>query len=289
MGHKRKKFSDRVADRNARGHDESPFKNAVSDTPKGFARILYKKESMEQRRHFSSEDLGLPKGKGKKGADGSSQSKNDTDNKNNKNKNASDDLRIQPGERMGEFSRRVDEHMRDKMMKATKDITAEGSKKKKYFEKLKAKEQAKKLKVQEEKAYQQYETIQDKVRLNDVAEAPPMLTAVPKKRKNDEFMANKKWKNTPGEEDFADVVADVAGSDPKKKKKLADILGDDKKEPKKSKLKNMTPAGRRILEEERKKAIENYRMMKARSAFDRSGGDDEDAAADDAEAEAAGY
>jgi len=155
---------------------------------------------------------------------------------------------------------------------------------------LKAKEQSKKLKVQEEKAYLEYETIHDKVRLNEVAQAPPILTAVPKKRRNDEFMVNKKWKNTPGEEDFEDMVADAAGADPKKKRKLADILGDKKDDAKKSKMKNMTPAGRRILEEERKKAIENYRMMKARNALDRSGGaDDDDAAADDAAAEAAGY
>jgi hypothetical protein len=102
----------------------------VSDTPKAFSRILYKKESMEQRRGFSSEDFGLPKGKGKKGtADGSAPTENK--NPNAKKVSAMDELRIQPGEKMGEFSRRVDDHMRDKLLKATKDNTAGGSKKKK--------------------------------------------------------------------------------------------------------------------------------------------------------------
>jgi hypothetical protein len=166
-----------------------------------------------------------------------------------------------------------------------------------YFEKLKAKEQAKKLKQQEEKAHEEYETIQDRVRLNDIAEAPPTLTAVPKKRKNDDFMANKKWKNAPGEEDFEDQIADL---DKTKRRKLLESNKDDDKNKrtsvvengiKKSRLKNLTPAGRRIIEEERKQAIENYRLMKARKELDRgvSNGNDEDAAADDAEAAAAGY
>lgn len=167
-----------------------------------------------------------------------------------------------------------------------------------YFEKLKAKEQSKKLKQQEEKAYEEYETIQDRIRLNDVAEAPPTFTAIPKKRKNDDFMANKKWKNAPGEEDFEDQIADL---DKTKKRKIMEAgKGEEDKDKrtsvvengiKKSRLKNLTPAGRRIIEEERKQAIENYRLMKARKELDRSGRgkQDDDAAADDAEAAAAGY
>ncbi|KAF9293015.1 hypothetical protein BGZ88_005893 [Linnemannia elongata] len=308
MGHKRKKFSERVADRTNKGFDESPFKNATSDTPKGFSRIMFKKESMAQRaqdkrHHSSSEDLGLT-AKEKKAA---AAANNSTAKNNSKDgtgrgygKQETSELRIQPGERMGDFSRRVDDHMREKMMKATRDNTSTGSKKKKYFEKLKAKEQAKKLKAQEEKAYEEYETIQDRIRLNDIAEAPPTLTAVPKKRKNDDFMANKKWKNAPGEEDFEDQIADL---DKAKKRKLLEAgKGEEDKDKrtsvvengiKKSRLKNLTPAGRRIIEEERKQAIENYRLMKARKELDRGGrsakGNDEDAAADDAEAAAAGY
>lgn len=158
MGHKRKKFSERVAERSNKGYqsilvsfcsyddciapcpktdfsflspqtrwnsfDESPFKNATSDTPKGFSRIMFKKESMQQRinekrQGGSSEDLGK-----------SAKGKNSKDI-NSKDKKPSDELRIKPGERMGDFSRRVDDHMRDKLMKASKDNTAGGSKKKK--------------------------------------------------------------------------------------------------------------------------------------------------------------
>ncbi|KAG0260719.1 hypothetical protein BG011_001668 [Mortierella polycephala] len=285
MGHKRKKFSERVADREAKGRDESPFKKSYSDTPKGFERIMFKKDSIAQRMNekrqagSTSEDLGASK-----------KGKNNNNNNNNKDKDkksstsATDELRIKPGERMGDFSRRVDEHMRDKLQKATRSNSATASKKKKYYEKLKAKEQAKKLKQQEENAYKEYETIHDKVQLNDVAEAPPSLTVVPKKRRNDEFMANKKWKNTPGEEDFEDVVA---GLDPAKKRKLG--ADDDAAAKGKSRLKNMTPAGRRIMEEERKQAIENYRLMKARKALERNPGIDADAEADDAAAAEAGY
>ncbi|KAF9902674.1 hypothetical protein EC991_004632 [Linnemannia zychae] len=297
MGHKRKKFSERVADRTNKGFDESPFKNATSDTPKGFARIMFKKESMAQRakdkqQHGSSEDLGVS-AKSKKNNAGN---KNGNDSTKSYGKQETSELRIQPGEKMGDFSRRVDDHMREKMMKTTRDNTSAGSKKKKYFEKLKAKEQAKKLKQQEEKAYEEYETIQDRIRLNDVAEAPPTLTAVPKKRKNDDFMANKKWKNAPGEEDFEDQIADLDKT--KKRKLLESSKDDDNKRTsvvengiKKSRLKNLTPAGRRIIEEERKQAIENYRLMKARKELDRgaSRGNDDNAAADDAEAAAAGY
>ncbi|KAF9959413.1 hypothetical protein BGZ72_009674 [Mortierella alpina] len=268
----------------AQWFDESPFKNAVSDTPKGFSRIMFKKESIAQRLKEnkagpSSEDFGHSKDKNKK--NGKQGGANDGASK----KSAAQELRIMPGEKMGEFSRRVDDHMRDKMMKTTKDNTAAGSKKKKYFEKLKAKEQEKKLKAQEEKAYQEYETIHDKIRLNEVAEAPPSLTAVPKKRKNDEFMVNKKWKNTPGEEDFDDLVADV-DKDKKRKAGEDDSAAATKK---KSRLRNLTPAGRRIMEEERKQAIENYRLLKARKALERNPVQDNDADADDAEAAAAGY
>ncbi|KAF9133215.1 hypothetical protein BGW39_010326 [Mortierella sp. 14UC] len=303
MGHKRKKFSERVADKTKKGFDESPFKNATSDTPKGFARIMFKKESMAQRaqdrkHHGSSEDLGTS-GKGKKNnANNANANKNGSGSGKSYGKQETSELRIQPGEKMGDFSRRVDDHMREKMMKTTRDNTSAGSKKKKYFEKLKAKEQAKKLKQQEEKAYEEYETIQDRIRLNDVAEAPPTLTAVPKKRKNDDFMANKKWKNAPGEEDFEDQIADL---DKTKKRKLLESSKDDDDKNKRtsvvengikrSRLKNLTPAGRRIIEEERKHAIENYRLMKARKELDRgvSRDNDDDAAADDAEAAAAGY
>ncbi|KAG0371064.1 hypothetical protein BC939DRAFT_70355 [Gamsiella multidivaricata] len=285
MGHKRKKFSERVALRSEKGYDESPFKNACSDTPKGFARIMFKKESMKENKQAgSSEDLGQDR---KKNKGASNNTKGGNNSNQNSKKSAADELRIQPGEKMGDFSRRVDEHMRGKLMKATKDNTATSSKKKKYYEKLKAKEKAKKLKDQEEKAYEEFETIKDKVRLNDVAEAPPIFTAIPKKRKNDEFMVNKKWKNTPGEEDYADVVAEVDAKD--KKRKLGKGDDDDKDQPKKSRLKNLTPAGRRIIEEERRQAIENYRLMKARRALEKSPGQDNDAAADDAEAAAAGY
>ncbi|KAF9427082.1 hypothetical protein BGZ76_002478 [Entomortierella beljakovae] len=286
MGHKRKKFSERTADRTSKGFDESPFKNAVSDTPKGFARIMFKKESidkkLQEKIQGSSEDFGTIK----KGNKNNNKQKDNKNAANNNSKNSpADELRIKPGERLGEFSRRVDEHLRDKLMKASKDNTSAGSKKKKYFEKLKEKEKAKKLKVQEDKAFEEFETIQDKVRLNDVAEAPPSLTAVPKKRRNDEFMVNKKWKNTPGEEDYDDVIAEVDKKD--KKRKLG---ADDKPEgAKKSRLRNMTPAGRRIMEEERRQAIENYRLMKARKTQDRSAEQDDDADEDDAAAEAAGY
>ncbi|KAG0376852.1 hypothetical protein BGX24_007132 [Mortierella sp. AD032] len=285
---------------NAPTFDNSPFKNATSDTPKGFERIMFKKESMAQRavdkrQHGSSEDIGAVAKAKKNAAANNNNSNNKKGSGTGKDygKQETSELRIQPGEKMGEFSRRVDEHMREKMMKATRDNTSSGSKKKKYFEKLKAKEQSKKLKQQEEKAYEEYETIQDKIRLNEVAEAPPTFTAVPKKRKNDDFMANKKWKNAPGEEDFEDQIADL---DKTKKRKLDD---DDKNKRtsvvengiKKSRLKNLTPAGRRIIEEERKQAIENYRLMKARKELGRgmSRENDDDAAADDAEAAAAGY
>ncbi|KAG0003092.1 hypothetical protein BGZ79_001690 [Entomortierella chlamydospora] len=283
MGHKRKKFSERVADRSSRGFDESPFKSPTTDTPKAFTRIMFKKESLEKsmkekRQSKSSEDLGLPKGGKKNGKDNGS---------NGGKKSAADQLRIQPGEKMGEFSRRVDDHMRDKLMKASKDNSATGSKKKKYFEKLKAKEKAKKLRAQEEKAHEEFETIQDKVRLNDVAEAPPTLTAVPKKRKNDEFMVNKKWKNTPGEEDYDDVIAEVDKMDKKRKLGATDDKSAGRK--KSSRLKNLTPAGRRIIEEERKQAIENYRLMKARKALEKNPEQDDDVADDDAAAAAAGY
>ncbi|KAG0308839.1 hypothetical protein BGZ98_006620 [Dissophora globulifera] len=256
--------------------------------PKVFARIMFKKESMamkskEQRQAESSEDLG-------RSAKGGNKKNNANTSKGDK-KSPADELRIKPGEKMGDFSRRVDDHMRDRLVKATRDNSATGSKKKKYFEKLKAKDKAKKLKVQEEKAYEEYETIQDKIRLNDVAEAPPNLTAIPKKRKNDEFMVNKQWKNTPGEEDYDDLVAEVAAKD--KKRKLGKDDGDDDTKTngaKRSRLKNLTPAGRRIIEEERKQAIENYRLMKARKALVKNPmQDDDDAAADDADAAAAGY
>ncbi|KAF9111791.1 hypothetical protein BGX27_004419 [Mortierella sp. AM989] len=283
MGHKRKKFSERVAVRKTLGFDESPFKSPTTDTPKGFARIMFKKESLEKKftekrqGGGSSEDFGIAKGGKKNGKD---------NGKGAKKSSAADELRIQPGEKMGEFSRRVDDHMRDKLLKVSKDNSAAGSKKKKYFEKLKSKDKAKKLKAQEDKAYEEFETIQDKIRLNDVVEAPPTFTAVPKKRKNDEFMVNKKWKNTPGEEDYDDVIAEVDGKDKKRK------LGDDVKpvaSKKSSRLKSLTPAGRRIIEEERRQAIENYRLMKARKALERNPEQDDGAADDDAAAAAAGY
>ncbi|KAG0238323.1 hypothetical protein BGW42_005556 [Actinomortierella wolfii] len=261
MGHKRKKFTERKAEREARGFNESPLKKVSSDTPKAFARIMIKKQQIEKRVQEAKaskngvanlpslknrdEDLGIdPK------------DKNANNNNNNKQKKPEEELRIQPGERMGEFARRVDEHMRDKFLKASKSNTAQSSKKKKYFEKLKAKKKGAKLKAEEEKAYEEYEQLRDQVRLNEVAQAPPTLTAVPKRRKNDDVLANKRWKNTPGEEDYEDLV-------PEEIKRNAD-KEDSEPAKKRTRLRNMTPAGRRILEAERKQAIENYRMVKAR-------------------------
>jgi len=68
----------------------------------------------------------LPKGK-----KGDKSAPVENKNPNAKKPSAMDELRIQPGEKMGEFSRRVDDHMRDKLLKSTKNNTAEGSKKKK--------------------------------------------------------------------------------------------------------------------------------------------------------------
>ena len=95
---------------------------------------MFKKESLEKKAKeqgpgLSSEDFGRSKD-GKKKNDGK-------DNKNSKKgdkKSAADELRIMPGEKMGAFSRRVDDHMRDKLLKASKSHTATGSKKKKYVD-----------------------------------------------------------------------------------------------------------------------------------------------------------
>ncbi|KAF9159669.1 hypothetical protein DFQ26_006297 [Actinomortierella ambigua] len=286
MGHKRKKHAERKADKDSKGFNESPMKKVSSDTPKAFARIMFKKQQIEKRAQDTKsakngaaslpslknrdEDLGIdPKTK-------AANAKNHNNN-NNKPNQPSDELRIKPGERMGDFSRRVEEHMRDKMLKTAKNKTAEGSKKKKYFEKLKAKKKGAKLQAEEDKAYEEYERLQDRVRLNDVAQAPPTLTAVPKKRKNDEKLATRQWKNTPGEEDYDDLVPDDI-------KRQTDQ--DEDPDKKRARLRNMTPAGRRILEAERKQAIENYRMVKARKLLDggrrfpehvgRNTGDDDD-------------
>jgi len=94
---------------------------------------MFKKESIAQRLKEnkagpSSEDFGYSKDKSKKNG-----KQGGTANDPSK-KSTAQELRIMPGEKMGEFSRRVDDHMRDKMMKTTKDNTAAGSKKKKYGE-----------------------------------------------------------------------------------------------------------------------------------------------------------
>ncbi|KAF9918864.1 hypothetical protein BX616_004816 [Lobosporangium transversale] len=132
MGHKRKKFSERVAERNARGFNESPFKNAASDTPKAFSRIMFKKESIEKKREEQKRNnksvSSTDHGRTKTGANHNSNKLND---KENGKKHSTEELRIKPNEKMSEFSRRVDEFMRDKLMKATMDNTSKGSKKKK--------------------------------------------------------------------------------------------------------------------------------------------------------------
>ncbi|KAF9582179.1 hypothetical protein BGW38_000544, partial [Lunasporangiospora selenospora] len=269
MGHKRKKFAERKAEKSSRGYNDSPFKNvAASDTPKGFSRIMFKKQSMENKQKEKAE-LAANKGQDQKGNKKQAQ----VDPKKGA-KSSLQDLKIMPGEKLRDFSRRVDEHMRDTMMKTNKENTAAGSKKKKYFEKLKAKKVDKRLKTQEEKAYEDFETIQDRVRLNDVAQAPPSLTSVPKKRRSDDHYATKQWKNTPGEEDYDDLVGEADSKDKKNKRSDRD---DEENKAKRPRLKNMTPAGRRIIEEERKQAIENYRLMKARKTVERA-----DASADGA-------
>jgi hypothetical protein len=100
---------------------------------------MFKKESMAQRaqdkrQHSSSEDIGLS-AKAKKAAAAANANANNNNNKSGTGKDygkqETSELRIQPGEKMGDFSRRVDEHMREKMMKATRDNTSTGSKKKK--------------------------------------------------------------------------------------------------------------------------------------------------------------
>lgn len=104
---------------------------------------MFKKESMAQRaldkrQHSSSEDIGLSAKAKKAAAAAAAAASTKSANKNNKDgtgkdygKQETSELRIQPGEKMFDFSRRVDEHMREKMMKATRDNTSSGSKKKK--------------------------------------------------------------------------------------------------------------------------------------------------------------
>lgn len=90
--------------------------------------------AQDKRQNSSSEDLGLT-AKEKKAAAAAANKAADNNNKDGSGKGygkqETSELRIQPGERMGDFSRRVDDHMREKMMKATRDNTSTGSKKKK--------------------------------------------------------------------------------------------------------------------------------------------------------------
>jgi hypothetical protein len=90
---------------------------------------MFKKESIEKKLK-ESKQAGAPGGA--KSIPKTSKTNNRETNTKDGKKSAADDLKIMPGEKMRDFSRRVDDYMRDNLIRTTKDGSSTGSKKKKY-------------------------------------------------------------------------------------------------------------------------------------------------------------
>ncbi|ORX56047.1 hypothetical protein BCR36DRAFT_320856 [Piromyces finnis] len=203
--------------KNAMRRNKRKNKKIENDTPREFLRILKYKEILENKK----------KAKQNK-------------NKENPKKNTENELKIQKGESLSAFSKRVEDECRISILKAQTVDTKKKQKRKNYLINKKLKKMNK-LKKDEGLSF---EDLKDNVKFGEQAYEPPTINVVPKKRKSNN--------NNSSNENNTKTI-DNNEKDNNENKKLS-----------KPKLKTLSLIERKHIIDEREKVIANYRKIKQR-------------------------
>eukprot|EP00833_Pecoramyces_ruminatium_P007187 jgi/Orpsp1_1/1181219/evm.model.c7180000076343.2 len=196
--------------KNAIRRNKRKNKNVDSDTPREFLRILKYKEILENKKKAK-------------------QNKNE-----NLKKNTENELKIQKGESLGAFSKRVEDECRISILKAQTVDTKKKQKRKNYLINKKLKKMNKRNK---EEGFS-FDDLKDNIKFGEQAYEPPTIKVVPKKRKLNNNNDNK-----------------ILDKSEKKNEKEINKLS-------KPKLKTLSLIQRKNLIDEREKVISNYRKIK---------------------------
>ncbi|KAL1922730.1 uncharacterized protein VTP21DRAFT_9106 [Calcarisporiella thermophila] len=237
MPHKRKKASIRQQEKQSINLEPQSVKTK-RDAPRGFVFMMKAREIMEKKQREAREIKAAKDNK-------SSKDSKQGESKQNDDKEKRKLLLLQPGEKFSDFSKRVDEQMREEILHSVRQgRTTE--KRRKYREKRKLAKLAKHDALLEEASARDFHQLHDEVKFGEVAPAPPTLTT-PKARgagkRTLEAKEQEEAKAYSSEED--ELVKEVKARNNRK-------------------LKNMSMAARKQLESERERAIATYRAVKAR-------------------------
>ncbi|KAL0095227.1 hypothetical protein J3Q64DRAFT_1064778 [Phycomyces blakesleeanus] len=233
MPHKRAKASIRTARKKQLGADAPVTSNEIDDTPKGFARLLrFKDHKIKKQQELK-----------------------DKANQTNKDAQAPPKLTIQPGEKMKDFTLRVEKEYKKDFINAVKASKPISDRKKKNRESRKEKKTAKKRKVEEIYGGRDFDDLEDKVQFGEVASAPPTFSKLPKARGRGKEVLENKIKEAKETKSTTDATDGYVSEEDENMKEL--------KASHKRKLQNMSASARKALGDERERAIELYRAKKA--------------------------
>ncbi|KAI8967563.1 hypothetical protein BDF20DRAFT_829217, partial [Mycotypha africana] len=141
------------------------------DTPKGFSRLMRYKEFALQKR------------KDKMNA-----------KETNTGNSSKPSLQMQPGERLKDFVGRVENQYQSDLLAAQKKTKTVSARKKRNQELRKQKKTAKQQKELEYYGGRDFDDLKDNVKFGEVADAPPILTKLPKARGRGKEVGQKKKK-----------------------------------------------------------------------------------------------
>jgi hypothetical protein len=161
---------------------------------------------------------------------------------------------MQPGESFEEYSERLKVETQKRINEMNRENLAKSERKKRWREKLKEKEKAKKLKKLEEQGLD-FNDLRDDVKFGEVVQQPPTLTAIPKARGKAAQQLAAKVKQTGDEKTTAETTS-------VRPKSAGEVAVEDVRQQNRRRLKAMSAATRRILEEERERVVEAYRAIK---------------------------
>ncbi|RUS32438.1 hypothetical protein BC938DRAFT_475382 [Jimgerdemannia flammicorona] len=251
MPHKRAKASVRASRTNE--HDEVPT-SELRDMPRRFAAVMKAHERLNQRKNVK-----------KAQGDGGDGTKGKRRMNSEKSEHAAE-LRIHPGESFRNFSRRVDEEMQARVLHSVREGRSTSVKKKQYREKQKQKQKAKRQRQIEEAGARDWDDLRDEVKFGEVADAPPTITAVPKARgKTKKDLAQSLQPPLTNSSAAADAGSDSDSTlRTAKPTTVLDRALQDQRDKNRQRLKGMSEATRRVLDQERERVIAGYRAVKAK-------------------------
>ncbi|KAI7872285.1 hypothetical protein BDF14DRAFT_1877512 [Spinellus fusiger] len=237
MPHKRAKSSIRTARKKQVGHDAPVTQNEKDDTPKGFARLLRFKDFKLKKQEKTTQEP--------------------------KPEKTQPRLTIQPGERMKDFSLRVEREYKGDFVQAVKASKPTSDRKKRNRESRKEKKTAKKRKVEEIYGGRDFDDLQDNVKFGEVADAPPTFQNLPKARGRAKHELEAKQALAKQQSTAKDAAKDTSkqeGYESEEDENMKQLKASHKR-----KLQAMSAAARKALDNERERAIQLYRAKKGKT------------------------